>query len=175
MSTIAVERTSTEALVGSTFAPRRTRANPPAIDRTVAANADTPDLTSFRFRPSGNWTNNLGIMYATGAGVAQDFAKAAGWYRESADRKGDANAQYNVGIAYYNGRGDLPDHREAARWFRKAAEQGDACAQSNLGYMYEYGLGVQQDDTEAKKWYRKPAQVADTTARSKPGAIAPGA
>jgi TPR repeat protein len=175
MAAIAAERTSPEAFAGSTVAPRRTRANPPAIDRPVAANADTPDLTSFRFRPSGNWTNNLGIMYATGAGVAQDFAKAAGWYRDSADRKGDANAQYNLGIAYYNGRGVLPDHGEAARWFRKAAEQGDARAQSNLGHMYENGLGVQQDDTEAKKWYRKAAQVAEATARSKPGAIAPGA
>jgi hypothetical protein len=73
-------------------------------------------------------------MYATGTGVAQDYVKAAQWYREAAEN-GDPNAQYNLGTMHYHGRGVSQDSAEAARWFRKAAEQGDADALSVLDYL----------------------------------------
>src|ERR1700729_2240405 len=42
---------------------------------------------------------NLGIMYFTGQGTAQDPAEAAKWFRKAAEQ-GDVNAQYNLGAMY---------------------------------------------------------------------------
>ena len=43
--------------------------------------------------------NGLGIMYAKGEGVPQDYSKALKWFGLAAD-KGDAGAQYNLGLMY---------------------------------------------------------------------------
>jgi TPR repeat protein len=40
---------------------------------------------------------NLGVLYANGQGVAQDYAEAARWYRKAADQ-GHADAQNNLGL-----------------------------------------------------------------------------
>ncbi|NLK41150.1 MAG: sel1 repeat family protein, partial [Planctomycetes bacterium] len=78
---------------------------------------------------------NLGVMYANGQGVPQDYKEAVKWFRKAAEQ-GDADAQFNLGLMYANGRGVPQDDKEAVKWFRKAAEQGDADAQFNLGLMY---------------------------------------
>ena len=39
---------------------------------------------------------DLGLMYAKGQGVPQDYAEAVKWFRKAADQ-GDASAQYNLG------------------------------------------------------------------------------
>ena len=46
--------------------------------------------------------NNLGIMYAYGRGIPQDYAEALKWYRKAAEQ-GDARAQTNLGVMYANG------------------------------------------------------------------------
>ena len=76
--------------------------------------------------------HNLGWMYASGEGVVEDDAEAAGWYRLAADQ-GFAGAQYNLGWMYANGEGVPEDDAEAVRWYRLAADQGHADAQNNLG------------------------------------------
>ena len=60
---------------------------------------------------------NLGVMYATGRGVTQDYAEAVRWYRLAAGQ-GDADAQYNLGVMYANGRGVSQDAAEAVRWYQ---------------------------------------------------------
>src|ERR1017187_3210827 len=40
---------------------------------------------------------NLGLMYANGEGVTQNYAEAARWYRKAADQ-GDAKAQVTVQV-----------------------------------------------------------------------------
>jgi TPR repeat protein len=42
---------------------------------------------------------NLGVMYAKGLGVSQDYKEAAKWFRKSAEQ-GHENAQYNLGLIY---------------------------------------------------------------------------
>ena len=59
--------------------------------------------------------NSLGVMYAKGLGVAQDFAEAAKWYRLAANQ-GNAVAQYNLGSVYLDGRGVARDYAEAVKW-----------------------------------------------------------
>jgi len=123
--------------------------------------------------------NNLGAMYAYGAGVVKDKAEAVKWYRKAAEQ-GHALAQANLGFMYAYGNGVVKDEVEAVRWYRKAAEQGHAPAQFNLGVMYANGdgdpnneslgtalgfgwwyvrgNGVVKDEAEAVKWYRKAAE-----------------
>ena len=48
--------------------------------------------------------NILGVLYATGQGVPQDYAEAARWYRKAADQ-GYSVAQNNLAVFYANGRG----------------------------------------------------------------------
>ena len=94
---------------------------------------------------------NLGLMYASGEGVPEDDAEAAGWFRLAADQ-GDADAQFFLGLMYADGEGVVEDDAEAARWFRLAADQGDADAQFFLGLMYADGEGVVEDDAEAARY-----------------------
>ena len=94
---------------------------------------------------------SLGVMYANGQGVTQDYKEAVEWYRRSAEQ-GFAIAQSNLGVMYANGRGVSQDYKEAVKWLRLAAEQGNAIAQSNLGLIYENGQGVTQDFLRAYMW-----------------------
>ena len=75
---------------------------------------------------------NLGVLYDEGAGVDQDLAVAADWYRKAAEQ-GFMDAQTNLGMMYYYGQGVARDYHEAAKWFRLAADQGDDEASEYLG------------------------------------------
>ena len=78
-----------------------------------------------------NAQNNLGVCYAKGQGVKQDYEKAVYWYTKAAEQ-GDAVAQSNLGICYKNGQGVKKDYERAIYWFEKAAEQGNRIEQKNL-------------------------------------------
>ena len=117
---------------------------------------------------------SLGLLYADGKGVSQDYVEAATWYRQVSeqdlgpetffnfgDRTTQAIAQVLLGFVYAAGKGVPQDDAEAAKWLRKAAEQDNRTAQSTLGAYYEHGLGVVQDYSEALKWYRKAADQGD--------------
>jgi hypothetical protein len=107
---------------------------------------------------------NLGVTYAEGQEVSQDFAEAARWYRKAADQ-GLVFAQLNLGLMYATGQGVPQDYAEAVRWYRKAADQGYAGAQASLGVMYDRGWGVPQDYAEAVRWHRKAADQGDAAAQ----------
>ena len=107
---------------------------------------------------------NLGVMYANGQGVPQDYAEAIKWYRKAAEQE-NARAQYNLGGMYDKGQGVPQDYAESAKWYRKAAGQRLADAQYNLGVMYDKGQGVPQDHAEAVKWFYKAAEQGHTSAQ----------
>lgn len=65
----------------------------------------------------------LGVIYATGQGVPQDYNQAVSWYRKSAEQ-GYADAQFSLGVAYAKGQGVPQDYSQAVSWSRQAAEQG---------------------------------------------------
>lgn len=111
---------------------------------------------------------NLGIMYFTGQGTAQDYEKALYWIRQAAEQD-HVNAQFNVGTLYYNGLGMQPtwmsywplalinrqeNLREAERWYQMAAAWDHGEAQYYLATMYEAGYGVQRNLQEAYLWAR---------------------
>lgn len=95
---------------------------------------------------------NLGVVYNTGEGVAQDYSEAAQWYRKAADQ-GFPPAQFNLGTLYSEGKGVTQNLERAVYWWRKAADQGNPSAQRNLGIAYAVGDGVKKDMVEAYKWF----------------------
>ncbi|GHV94003.1 hypothetical protein AGMMS50293_03230 [Spirochaetia bacterium] len=108
----------------------------------------------------------LGLCYADGLGLAQDYGKAVEWYRKAADH-GNALAQYNLGLCYADGLGLAQDYGKAAEWYRKAADHGNADAQYILGICYEYDLGLPHDIEKAKEWYRKSAAQGNEEAKKR--------
>ena len=112
----------------------------------------------------------LGLLYAQGHGVPQDYTQAAEWYRRAA-KQGNALAQLGLGYLYAQGHGVPQNYTQAAHWFRLAAKQGNAGAQSRLGYLYDLGLGVPQDYAQAAEWYRLAAKQGNAVAQSNLGAL----
>jgi uncharacterized protein len=104
---------------------------------------------------------NLGVLYANGQGVPQDYAGAAKWHRLAAEQ-GDADAQFTLGVMYDNGQGVPQDYAEAMKWYRLAANQGYADAQFNLGVSYAYVEGVPQDFISAYMWLDLAGANGDT-------------
>ena len=67
----------------------------------------------------------LGVMYANGQGVPQDFAQAVVWCLKAAEQ-GDADAQTIVALMYVNGHGVPQDYVRAHMWFNIAAAAAGA-------------------------------------------------
>lgn len=64
---------------------------------------------------------SLGIMYAEGRGVQQDYAEATRWFRKAGEFNPDA--QFNMGVIYAKGHGVVQNIPRAKKWFRRAASQ----------------------------------------------------
>ena len=65
---------------------------------------------------------NLGLMYANGQGVPQDYAVAVEWFRKAAEQ-GLAVAQSNLGLMYAKGQGVLQHNAVAHKWLNLAASR----------------------------------------------------
>ncbi len=98
----------------------------------------------------------LGVLFAKGQGVTQDFQRAAVWFTKAAE-KNNTKAQLFLGYMNENGEGTPKDFKKAAYWYTKAANQADAMAQYSLGVLYEFGKGVPEDNKKAFEWYSKAA------------------
>ena len=116
--------------------------------------------------------NNIGVMYANGRGVDQDYDEAIIWFSEAAQRD-NPTARNNLcivynhrGWMYANGEGVDQDYGQAFHWFTQASEHGYAEAQYNLGVMYANGDHVVQDDVQAVNWFSRAAEQGDIEAQS---------
>ncbi len=107
---------------------------------------------------------NLGIIYANGYGVTQEYDQAAYWFRKAAE-KGDDAAQFNLGVMYASGQGVPQNYAEAVSWYHKAARQGNTNAHVNLGVMYAIGQGVAQNYDQAAYWFSSAAENGDDDAK----------
>jgi len=107
---------------------------------------------------------NLGVRYAFGTGVKQDYKKAAELFLKAA-MQGLPDAQYNLGALYDNGLGVPKDPVRAVIWYHSAAEQNHPSAQLNLGLAYANGTGVAQDYAESARWFRRAADQGVVTAQ----------
>lgn len=105
----------------------------------------------------------LGLAYADGDGVEQDYRQAMQWYLKAANL-GDRDAMNNIGALYSSGHGVAINYREALKWYRKSAALGNRTAMNNIGFAYDVGHGVAIDDVEAVRWYRKSAEAGNPDA-----------
>ncbi len=76
----------------------------------------------------------IGVLHAQGAGVAQDAAKAAQWFRLGAQR-GDRNAAFAYALALIRGEGVPRDTQAGRALLEETAAAGHAFANANLGFL----------------------------------------
>ena len=100
--------------------------------------------------------SKLGVLYASGVGLAMDKEEAVRWYTRSAGQ-GYPLGQWNLAFMYLRGDGVQEDFAKAEKLMRAAAEKGLANAQYDLGMMYLLGVGVSVDRGEADRWLRRAA------------------
>ena len=72
---------------------------------------------------------NLGLLYETGRGVAEDTVRAAAWYGRAA-LQGVTQAQFNLALLHQTGRGVEKDGTEALYWLEVAARHGEGAEQA---------------------------------------------
>jgi len=91
---------------------------------------------------------NLGLMYANGEVVEQNFKEAMKWFHKAAER--DEANQYLLGMLYLNS----ARTKEAVNWLRKAADQRYPLAQKELSAAYRKGEGVERDEFMSYVWLK---------------------
>jgi hypothetical protein len=96
---------------------------------------------------------NMGVVYANGQGVPQDYVEAAKWYRLAADQ-GLAVAQYTVGLMYSNGQGLPRDYVRAHMWLNLSAKKETENAERNRDLVAQRMSPEQIAEAEklAREW-----------------------
>ena len=105
----------------------------------------------------------IGVRYAEGKGVAQDYTTAATWY-ERAAQGGIVPATFRLGTLHEKGLGVKKDAAAARGYYLQAAEKGSAKAMHNLAVLDADGGGAGPNYKSASQWFRKAAErgVADS-------------
>lgn len=73
----------------------------------------------------------VGVLNEKGEGTKINYAEAANWYRQAAE-KGNPAAQYRLGRLYERGLGVEQNLEEAVKLYKKAAKQGQVDARQAL-------------------------------------------
>lgn len=138
-------------------------------DKSPGMTPEKAETILSRVRPKAdkgraNAQYNLGVIYANGYGVDQDWSKARKWYQKAADQH-QAKAEQNLGIMYAKGQGVAVDKSQAVRWFGRAARDGQLAAQNNLAVMYARGEGIDQDFGQAAVWAARAMRGGNDQAR----------
>jgi TPR repeat protein len=110
----------------------------------------------------------LGVLYATGAGVAQDEAQARKLFERAAEA---GNPRGVTNLAALSGSGAPADPARARALLAKTAET-NAEAQYQLGMMMADGTGGPKDDVAARALFEKAAAQGHPGALERMGAFA---
>lgn len=106
----------------------------------------------------------LASLYANGAGVKRDPARALALYRQAAEA-GLPLGQWRLGLMLDAGEGlDAPQPEEAFKWIKAAADQNFAPALTSLAVLYAEGRGTGQDFFEAMRNYQRAAAIGQAHA-----------
>lgn len=104
---------------------------------------------------SAGATASLGVMHATGRGVARNYEAAMRYYQAAA-RMGSAHGLEGIGVLYANGQGVERNMGEALAYWMVAASAGDEDATALLmQYMPSSGT------PEAAPIYARATSIAD--------------
>jgi TPR repeat protein len=150
---------------------RQTEQVPRPAPTTSTGSPSVPDLQKLKTQSAQGLASaqfNLGMLYANGRGVPQDYTMARNWWEKSA-AQGHAKAQAQLGVLYANGWGVPQDYAQARQWYENAAAQGNAWAEAQLAVLYANGQGVPQDHTTARQWWEKAALHGNAEAQTRLG------
>lgn len=103
----------------------------------------------------------LGTLYYTGIGVAQDYLAAVKWLTKAA-KAGNADAACELGMLYETGSyADTPPANPAAAapWYAEAAAHGNGCGDFLLAALYQAGTGVTKDPVKAAQLFAQAASL----------------
>lgn len=106
----------------------------------------------------------LGIYYSNGIIFKQDYEKALGYFRKSAEQK-NRDAQFNIGQDYYYGEGVEQDYNKAFVWINKSANQDYGLVKVQLAEMYFSGIGVNKNTAKAIEIIKPQAELGDPKAQ----------
>jgi TPR repeat protein len=134
------------------------------LGRAYAANRQIPEAIGAWRKAADKGSTpamvELGVLYGTGSGVAQDEAQA----RKLFERAAQAGNPRGVSNLAALGGGASSDPAQARSLLAKAAES-NAEAQYQLGLMMQDGTGGPKDDVAARALFEKAA------AQNHPGAL----
>jgi TPR repeat protein len=137
------------------------------LGRAYAANQQLPDAISAYHKGADKGSTSamveLGILLATGSGVAKDEGQARDLFDRAAEA-GNPRGVINLVALSENG-GPPMDPVKARAMLARAAETNSAEAQFQLGLMMANGIGGPKDDVAARGLFEKAA------AQGNPGAL----
>jgi TPR repeat protein len=140
------------------------------LGRAYAANRQLPEAIGSYRKAAGRGSTSamveLGVLLATGSGVAKDQAEARKLF-ERAAAAGNPRGATNLAAlsADIDGGGAPSDPAKARVLLSRAAEANSAEAQYQLGLMIAEGIGGPPDDVAARGLFEKAA------AQEHPGAL----
>lgn len=138
-----------------------------ALGRAYAANRQTAEAIAAWRKAADKGSSaamvELGVLYATGAGIAKDEPQARKLF-EKAAQAGNPRGVSNLAALGNAGGGAPADPAQARALLGKAAET-NAEAQYQLGLMLANGNGGEKDDAAARALFEKAA------AQNHPGAL----
>ncbi|KAM0937007.1 putative ERAD-associated E3 ubiquitin-protein ligase component HRD3 [Dioscorea sansibarensis] len=103
----------------------------------------------------------LAEMYASGAGVERNYAKA---FELLSMLEENYSAFVGLGYLYFNGYGVEKNFTMAKEYFEKAAKNEEPRGHYNLGLLYLKGVGVERDFLAALKHFIPAANAGDQKA-----------
>jgi TPR repeat protein len=147
------------------------------LGRAYMANQQMPEAVGAYRKAADKGSTSamveLGVMLATGAGVAKDVAQARKLF-ERAAQAGNPRGATNLAALPKTDAGGAPsdDPVKARALLAKAAETNSAEAQYQLGLMSAEGVGGPQDDAAARALFEKAAAQGHVGAMVQMGAFA---
>lgn len=119
----------------------------------VAVNTKRPDpLQGLRLQAQANDADaqfELGARYASGEGVAQDYAEAVKWFRRAADG-GQVLAAATLAAYYRAGRGVSRDDVSSYTWSAIAEQEGDLASRHRLAVLRSHMTRAQVSEAEIR-------------------------
>jgi serine/threonine protein kinase/TPR repeat protein len=112
----------------------------------------------------------VGLRYSNGAGVPQDFVKAAQWFDQALEA-GDVSAGTLLAECYLYGKGVNKNEAKAIGLLQHAAAAHDPRAMDQLGTCYHKGIGVAVDDREAFRYYAAAAKLGNLDSEGNLGVL----
>jgi uncharacterized protein len=144
------------------------------LGRAYAANQQLPEAISAYRRAADKGSTSamveLGVMLATGSGVAKDEAQARTLFERAAEAGNPRGATNLMALSSTGGAPSDPVRTRAL--LARAAETNSAEAQYQLGLMLADGIGGSKDETAARAMFEKAAVQNHPEALERMGAFA---